>query len=209
MKGGILSLMTSNSLFSTTTPPRRRRERPHVSEALPLDAVDLAPFVREPEGEPVRLVWPDTQIELTFQRDGDQLLVLDGPAPTTIELAKVTIAHGRSWRLFVCGSCGVRRRRLYLPWDEGDWACKKCHRLVTRHRRRPEALQYLHREWQRLGHEIERVRRVQHLGDRPVVVRRDDPDVDGPTARDLMRDVAAVRKVLGRLAPPGFLEGTT
>ncbi len=196
-------MMTASPKFSTSDMPRRRRSRLHVDEALKIDAIDLAPTIRLGDGAEDQLRWPLVGVRLNARVVDGDLLLTGGPAEARIKLLPVQIAHGRRWWMFACPTCGVRRRRLYLPYGRRDWECRRCHRLVAR--RVPNVDVYrIAAEVERLQGQVRRLDYVRRLRQGPVVGETDSlAGDDGPDPKALRQEVAAVRKYIERLSPPG------
>ena len=195
--------MSTSATFSTQEMPRRRRSHLHVDEAMKLDAVELAPTTSLGDGAEDDLSWPLVGVHLHARVSGDALVLTGGPEETRIRLLPVQIAHGRRWWMFQCPVCGARRRRLYLPYKRTHWACRRCHRLVARRVPRVD-VDRIANEIEDLHDQVRRLRCVWGLNEGPVVGQRQlmnggrDPDPEA-----IREKIAAMRKFIERLAPPG------
>lgn len=60
----------------------------------------------------------------------------------------------RKW--FVCPSCSCNTKRLYLPDDRAEWACRKCHQLTyTKSQISGNEFRYVTLQIRELQHELE------------------------------------------------------
>lgn len=167
-----------------------------------LDADVVATALRDNDPASLTLEWKGTDVVLAVERGGADLVVRGGPKdPDRIGLVPISVLGGRTRFLFECGACGHTRKLLHLPHGAVEWRCRPCHGLATARRGR-DPVDGLQARWEEIGHEIARLQLLRAFGKSPVVKTLVEDADDRLDVVQLKREVAAVKKMLGRLAPP-------